>query len=247
MFVVSDSTGGYSYVSQNWTNSPGVNVINVGRLDTATGDVLSQAVLTDPGRLQAPRDVLRSRDGSILIAGIGYWGERYGFLLRTNEMGDTIAYRELSLEDTVGIRQHNVESLIEREDGSIVIGGSHFDPFNGGWRYWLVGLDQYGCDTADCSIGLEEDPGWSNAGNSPIRLYPNPIHDGVVHLDLSQAEVNSPLEWTLIDLKGARLQSGILPRPQTLEPLQLPPCAPGFYLLHLTDGRRSIRLKCLVE
>jgi hypothetical protein len=87
------------------------------------------------------------------------------------------------------------------------------------------------------AIDLQEDLSVATTGLGTVRVYPNPVQDGQLHIDVS-ANAGSNLNYLLIDVKGKPVLQGSLDAKGGA--LKLPrSTAPGIYYLTLTNAEQA--------
>ncbi len=79
------------------------------------------------------------------------------------------------------------------------------------------------------------------AEGSPVNvnIYPNPVRDGVVYVDMNRDDVY----YSLTDLSGKKVLSGQLKQNR----VEVGEMNPGVYLLEITDGYKSLMQKIVIE
>ncbi|WP_306643227.1 T9SS type A sorting domain-containing protein [Sanyastnella coralliicola] len=129
--------------------------------------------------------------GCSAISGI----QQQGALTKLSYEGETIWTRtfayELPSEEYYPVYQFM--DLKRLDDGGFVLGGT--DLFGADRNSWIVRTDEFGCIIPGCSIGLNDEPSYSE-----MTIYPNPASNQI-NIDLSR-NITGVLTAELIDLRG---------------------------------------------
>ena len=92
--------------------------------------------------------------------------------------------------------------------------------------------------TGTLEVIIYETTGFNTAANSAVKVYPNPS-DGTFKVSLTDMQ---PVEYTVYNVVGAKIQSGILKHNETLK---LKTSDKGFYYLRL-DTSKGLAVKKLI-
>lgn len=84
--------------------------------------------------------------------------------------------------------------------------------------------------------------------SSKITVFPNPVRDSKLYIDLTYRRLNEDLQLKLIDLEGKVLQTVLISRGvQDIVEVGLNDVNPGFYILSLYSSDFSKTIKLIVE
>ena len=164
----------------------------------------------------------------------------FGWILRINNVGDSIWYREFAYYDHDFGTNYLYDITPTADNGFIACGQAYAFPPNNLQKIWVLKVDSLGCDTAGCdpTVGVEElEQGRRGEEESVVELWPNPCREvlSVKFLGLSSGK---DFFIEVYDIFGRRAHTPALPHSGEgdwiVDVSALPP---GMYLLVVKDGQ----------
>lgn len=137
-----------------------------------------------------------------------------GFIMKLNEFGDSLWYREYSYQSYLVNGAHNYFYDLKPTSGGGYIACGYFknvyQPFP--QSTWLVKTDSMGCDTPGCIIvGVKDyQLEWEI---EKVSVYPNPASD-FINIEINQA-INGALYFELIDRYGRQVKQHTFNNPSS--------------------------------
>ncbi len=156
-------------------------VVYVAKTDSS-GNLLWRNFYNGPSGAKANViDMTRElNDGSIVFAG-GKWSDeqnrRIGWLVKLDADGNEIWERNPEFVDTRLVNQATCRlyDFKQTSDNGFICAGSAFGFGNGLTSdYWIIKLDEYGCEIPGCHVGIKEK---KNTGK--VFVYPNPAKEKI--------------------------------------------------------------------
>ena len=106
---------------------------------------------------------------------------------------------------------------------------------------WFIVIDEYGCDTANCSIGISEN---KPRTKNDILIFPNPVNN-LLHISLPEFKNQEKIMTIIIDISGR-----IVYRHETANiktQIDLTALAPGMYTLIINNNGYHYAKKILKQ
>ena len=239
MFVVDNQDGTYQYAMNEWTSSTGtVCLVKHGEMDTL-GNILNSNYIGNrdnpPGggvRSNFAQDLIRTKDGNYYVAGIGFFGNKFGYGAKFNRSGDSLWYREYTHGgwNPLGppLEEGWIEWFTQKPDSSFLHVGWNRNSPTGVLNTWILNTDKYGCDSLGCqSIGLQEE-----FEKDQWQLYPIPAKE-YVFIE-SNSSLQSIRKVELLNTLGQKIQElGFDMATQNKIRIHLKDTTPGVYLLRI--------------
>ncbi|HAD98820.1 MAG TPA: hypothetical protein DCG19_15510 [Cryomorphaceae bacterium] len=160
------------------------------------------------------------------------------YLIKFTENGDPVWQREYFHNSPQ--KQSWAFSIVQTADSGLVMGGVFMEDFNQAPFTWLLRLDQYGCNTANCSkVGVPEvDP------DSELNVFPNPTRDHFV------LEWNDPVGEAVIHIyssMGRLVYREKIASGTTRTRINTGSWAAGVYYLQMEEGVQNQALRLIKE
>jgi hypothetical protein len=192
-----------------------------------------------------PNAVTLGHDGYV-IAGqtnlhdtINNYGGWMGFVLKINENGDSVWWRNHWNQPIMQnlYEQNSLYDITTTSDGGYIACGetsSAFSPGTLGYQHgWVLKMDEFGCQNAWCTSGIEE----LKMKNEELEVFPNPFGE---ELQVVLPEGFAGGMLVLYDVQGRRALEITVPNgyAQEIFVMQTQHLKPGVYLLELAgiDG-----------
>jgi len=168
--------------------------------------------------LQTVENIYELSDHNIVVVGFSYISDTInmadgheGFIMKLNDFGDSLWYRDYSYQSYLVNGAHNrFHDLKPTLDGGFIACGyfiNYYQPFT--QSGWLVKTDSMGCDTPGCNtIGIHEYP---DLNISDVNVYPNPAYQ-FINVDVKQSSFKSVF-FELFDCYGRRVREVKLKKP----------------------------------
>lgn len=164
----------------------------------------------------------------------GNWNRSYGWLLKVDENGDSVWYREYRYYISSGNTFNDLYDIALSPDKGYVIAGSAWnisDPL----RAWIIKVDSMGCDTPGCATGVGIDyfqrP---ETGDRSLYIFPNPSSDNIyIRHQLSGIKY----QISIFDLYGRKQDEIIIPKDQEQIKVDVSGYPAGVYVAVMKDEK----------
>jgi hypothetical protein len=156
----------------------------------------------------------------------GQWWNEYGWLLKIDEQGDSVWYREYQYYSGTGDDYNRLYDLCLASDGGYAMVGQAFT-WGAPQVAWVIKVDSIGCDTPDCGqVNILEFPSTQSTSLHNLKIYPNPALGQVT---FQYSNFDCPCTMLIFDLYG-RLQDEILiPKGEKEFRMDISDYPPGLY------------------
>lgn len=188
-------------------------------------------------------NIYELNDHNIVIVGmstvadtINNTGGFRGFIMKLNEYGDSLWYRDYSyLKNPVDGDHHYLWDIKPTSDGGFIACGSYknyYIPTNE--AAWIVKTDSLGCDTPGCNtIGINEYP---DLNISDIIVYPNPAYQ-YINIEIKKS-CFKPVYFELFDCYGRRVKEQKITKPT--QTISLEGINDGMYFYRVRSKSRVL-------
>jgi hypothetical protein len=182
--------------------------------------------------------VVGMEDGTIVSCGVtddGAGGSQAGWLIKTDENGDTLWTRTYDSSDLIDY----LRNMLVLPNGDIVMVGHGRAPGQTNQDGWILRVDSMGCLIEGCgAVGIEEQ---LVIGNEQFTIWPNPTSE-VLNIELQQQAM---AEIMLYDMAGKLLLQK--QTTQMREAINVSTFENGLYFLTVLQGEMKTTLKVLVQ
>ncbi|MEN8249871.1 MAG: T9SS type A sorting domain-containing protein [Bacteroidota bacterium] len=210
---------------------------------SVSGDVLWEKMYfqTELGNLL--NNIYPDHDGGYIATGYrrnyfhpGHWRKKYGWLLKINEIGDSIWYREFNYYTGTESDFNMLYDLCLTSDGGYAMVGQAYTWTNP-QAAWIIKVDSFGCDTPDCqTVHVEE-----LFGNSPKELYvfPNPANNEI-NIGVKNSISESPYSIIIFDIFGRKQDVIAVPKGERNTRIDISKYPSGVYVAIVMNGHKRI-------
>jgi hypothetical protein len=177
------------------------------------------------------------------------WNE-YGWLLKIDENGDSVWYREYQYYSVTDDDYNKLYDLCLAPDGGYVTVGQA-STWTEPQTAWVIKVDSLGCDTPGCATGVYI-PVPQVVGNEAFLLYPNPANSALN----CRLQIASPAYgWAdckslllIYDMIGRKMEELQIPKGQELVRIDVSSYPAGIYIAVLKNEKRMLgRRKFVVK
>lgn len=190
-------------------------------------------------------------DGTHLIGGY-QWADSVlrtkGFILKSNNDGDSLWMRFYEHEDATGIAKFNGIYYMNVTPGNGILATGMSVP-GGVQAMWIMHLDSLGCVEQGCdpTVGL---PHAFHQNSTGLSVYPNPASN-ICYIRIPEELAKAGRQHFHINLynsQGVLIQQTRRKHSDEIISLDTGHLAPGLYLLQLTDGsENNYQTKLIVQ
>jgi hypothetical protein len=177
-----------------------------------------------------------------------------GWILKVNENGDSLWYREYSYLNGEYSINHLSDVILSSDNGLIACGYvTPMAPDTGNRDAWVIKLDSIGCDSAGCdtTVEIKEQHGglevWRLGG---LEIWPNPAREQI-HVRLNRDELhgrwnmddgrfNKDFILVIYDIFGQEVMKSKVFLQNRMTSLNISDLPSGFYLASCKDSRNRI-------
>jgi hypothetical protein len=130
-------------------------------------------------------------DGSIVIAGQTMLGSSpIGLLIKTDSLGNQQWLRTYYANPSNDNYVYDLKAT--SDNGFIMVGSGNITDQDA----WVVKVDEFGCEIANCNVGLEE----FQVSNNKLILYPNPANNEIT-ISIENTDIND-FEIFIVNILG---------------------------------------------
>jgi len=172
----------------------------------------------------------------------GNWTVSYGWLLKLNEVGDSIWYREYQYYTGTDHDRNSLYDLCFTNDGGYALAGeisNWLEPQTA----WVIKVDSFGCDSPGCQTVDIFEPQYISKGS--FLLYPNPASTEI-QIDIRYTISNNRISMLIYDIFGRKQDEVIIPKRKTKIQINISSYPAGIYVATLKSEREILDRKKFV-
>lgn len=241
--------GAYSYSdSVSYPSNDSFNRDALIKIDLV-GNVLYDKKYNKMERNKWTMSVSISDNGRIIITGYKFspFSHRVGYMLNTNNEGDSLWYREYEnlFEYESNNYLYGVESTTD--GGYVAVGAvSPYPPDTGNHDVWVIKVDSLGCESWDmCWTGVKEQITLREA--QELKIYPNPTASVVV-IYIPKENESENHKLIIFDMYGHKIKETDIPPHETEKQIDVSSWNSGLYsVITYNKGKLSGRGKFVVK
>jgi hypothetical protein len=162
----------------------------------------------------------------------GSWWNEFGWLLKIDEDGDSVWYREYQYYSGTGDDYNDLYDVCLAPDGGYAMVGQA-RTWGTPQVAWVIKVDSMGCDTPGCSTGVGiKHPQYASLGTGNLLIIPNPAtHEVTIRYSISDIRYSI----FIYDLYGRKQSEIIIPPGQEQIRLDVSAYPAGVYVAVLKD------------
>jgi hypothetical protein len=163
---------------------------------------------------------------------LGQWWNEYGWLLKIDEDGDSVWYREYQYYSGTGDDYNDLYDVCLAPDGGYAMVGQ-VSNWTEPQTAWVIKVDSLGCDTPGCSTGVGIYDGPSLMPHATrLYIYPNPAISEI-QVRFSILDFRSSI--FIYDLYGRKQDEIIIPKGQEQTSIDVSDYPSGVFIVVLKD------------
>jgi hypothetical protein len=226
-----------------------ISRINIAKLDN-DGNIIWNKKYGSSYKYNYLLNIRALNNGDIIATGFkpDVFPHEIGWILKVNENGDSIWYREYSY--LVGSESvNNLYDVIETSDNGLLACGYVYPvyPDTGNQDAWVIKLDSIGCDSAGCdtTVGVKEHGGreaWEHGG---MELWPNPCR-GMLNVECLMLNEGRDYNLSIYNIFGREVQKIKVQDGQEKVLVNIEGYPLGVYLAILKNGLRILESRKFV-
>jgi hypothetical protein len=165
---------------------------------------------------------------------LGQWWNEFGWLLKIDEDGDSVWYREYQYYSGTGDDFNKLYDLCLAPDGGYAMVGQA-STWGTPQVAWVIKVDSLGCDTPGCNQGVGIQISSSPVPRpSSLHIFPNPAGDAIYFkYQLS----NISYQLSIYDLYGRKQDEILIPKSQYQVRLDISDYPAGVYVAVMKDEK----------
>ncbi len=166
----------------------------------------------------------------------GSWWNEFGWLLKIDENGDSVWYREYQYHTGTGDDFNKLYDLCLAPDGGYVMVGKT-DTWDSPDFAWVIKVDSFGCDTPGCnSVGIITPQ--SSETREVFVIYPNPTTSEInIRYSLfdPSTSLRTGIRYSIFiyDMFGRKQDEVPIPKGQKLTHIDISDYPAGIYIVVL--------------